>query len=108
MKYFGPFRWGPVAEIEHVSPPEGQLCHYCAEKVTAKDYGFLVPTSSGNEDPEAPYHHECFIRMIVGSAGHIQKRCSCYTNAAPEEDPPGLTKRQAAMLAAGLAGWLHG
>jgi hypothetical protein len=43
-------------------------------------------------------HHECLIRAVVGSVGHQLRRCSCY--GGDEEDPPGLTKREAARLAA--------
>jgi len=42
-------------------------------------------------------HSECLMRSIIGSLGHQLGRCSCY--GGTEEDPPGLTKRQAARAA---------
>jgi hypothetical protein len=44
-----------------------------------------------------PVHYECGLRAALGSLGHQRRRCSCY--GGEEEDPPGLTRRQAAMAA---------
>jgi len=47
------------------------------------------------------FHFACALRASIGSIGHIQKKCSCYVKEGPtEDDPPGLTKRQAARLVA--------
>jgi hypothetical protein len=43
------------------------------------------------------FHEECVIRMVAGSAAHQLGDCAC--NGGTREDPPGLTKRQCAMLA---------
>ncbi len=43
------------------------------------------------------YHNECFIRAIIGSAAHQLEECTCY--GGTREDPPGVTRRQAAILA---------
>jgi len=43
-------------------------------------------------------HLECRLRTIVGSASHLLKKCSCY--GGQWEDPPELSKREAARLAA--------
>lgn len=46
------------------------------------------------------WHHECFIRSVIGSVGHISRKCSCYPgNDEPAGDPPGLNKRDAARAA---------
>lgn len=45
----------------------------------------------------ARYHLECAFRVVVGSVGHILRRCPCY--GGTEDDPPGMTKRQAAQAA---------
>jgi hypothetical protein len=61
------------------------------------------PVLPGEQDPHfhsQPMHKECGIRGVVGSVGHLQKKCSCY--GGTEEDPPGMTKRQAAQAAAAL------
>jgi hypothetical protein len=54
-------------------------------------------------DPQAPnyaqpMHYECGLRAVIGSLGHQRMRCFCH--GGTEEDPPGLTRRQAAMAAA--------
>ncbi len=43
------------------------------------------------------WHHECLFRATVGSAAHILKECSCF--GGEREDPPGMSKREAAKLA---------
>jgi hypothetical protein len=45
-----------------------------------------------------PTHYECGLRGALGSVGHQRKRCSCY--GGDEEDPPNMTRRQAAVAAA--------
>lgn len=47
------------------------------------------------------FHHECSFRQIGGSVGHIRRKCSCY--GGNEDDPPGMTIREAAR--ASLAEW---
>lgn len=44
------------------------------------------------------WHRECLIREDFGSVGHLLKRCPCY--GGTEEDPPGMTDREAARAAA--------
>jgi hypothetical protein len=46
-----------------------------------------------------PVHHACFMRPIIGSVAHLQRRCSCYVRDAEEGDDPALTVRQAAEAA---------
>jgi hypothetical protein len=52
------------------------------------------------------FHRECLIRMVAGSYGHQIGQCSCYGGAL--DDPPGLTTRQAAKVAAALFMFLSG
>jgi hypothetical protein len=67
-------------------------------------------------DERAPmaeaWHRECGIRMILGSVGHLERRCSCFRyNQSKEEscdedpagDPPGMSRREAARAAVALA-----
>jgi hypothetical protein len=64
-------------------------CIYCGETVL-QDINV-----DGNE--RLSIHRECWTRMIVGSVGHQSGRCPCYGGSY--EDPPGMTKREAAQAA---------
>jgi hypothetical protein len=44
-------------------------------------------------------HLNCFMRQTIGSVAHQLKQCRCYVPGSTEEDPPGMTKRQAADAA---------
>lgn len=63
-------------------------CDYCHEEVAPDDRADIV---------NADFHRACLLRCVVGSVGHLRKRCSCY--GGDEDDPPGLTSRQAALAA---------
>lgn len=93
VKWFGT-NWGaPIcSECPQVPVPIGSNCFYCEEPIIETDSGVI----SSNE---LPMHYNCFLRGIVGSVAHLQKRCSCFIPGAHEGDPPGLTKRQAADMA---------
>jgi hypothetical protein len=67
-----------------------QLCSYCDEAIGASDP--VVAISNG------VLHHECAVRMFAGSAAHQLGDCSCC--GGTRHDPPDLSKRAAAQLAA--------
>ena len=90
MKYFGPERFKKPDE-ELVPVPIGETCHHCGEGFLEGDMGEI--DLGGNA-----FHHECTIRLVAGSLGHQRKKCSCY--GGTEEDPEGLSKREAAKEAA--------
>ncbi len=46
---------------------------------------------------QAVLHRECAARSAIGSVGHIERRCSCY--GGDVDDPPGMSKREAAAAA---------
>ena len=103
MYYFGE-NWGaPVCQTTEQKPtPVGQVCYHCGEAIEEGNRGFLMPvvTLPEQEVAEPPFqiiHLECLIRTTVGSLGHLHKKCSCY--GGNEDDPPGMTKRQAAIAA---------
>lgn len=53
-------------------------------------------------------HYACAVRSALGSIGHLQGTCSCYVrDGVAEDDPPGLTKRQAARLVADYVNRQH-
>lgn len=66
------------------------LCPWCDEPVL--DGEELAP---GHRQPT---HYECGLRAAVGSVGHQRGLCWCY--GGTEEDPPWMTRRQAAQAAA--------
>lgn len=71
--------------------PAGQTCIYCEEPIDEGAVAFQYANGPWS-------HRACSIRMLIGSVGHQLGRCYCY--GGTEEDPPGLTRRQAAEQAA--------
>ena len=72
--------------------PTGFLCEYCREPVKVGE-PIYPPNPSG-----LLMHRECAIRATIGSAAHILKECTCY--GGTRHDPPNITLREAARLAA--------
>lgn len=71
-----------------------ETCWHCGELVLiGEEAAYPLQTEEGPRQR----HRECAIRNIVGSVGHIRGTCSC--KGGTEEDPPGMTKRQAAEAA---------
>lgn len=100
MKWFG-HDWG--ADIctpdTHAPTPTGTPCAWCDEPIEADEGGLLIPFLGENvEAVDQPWHIECFGRSITGGVNHRLKKCTCYGGTLPG-DPPGLTKRQAALSA---------
>ncbi len=93
MRFFGE-PWGaPICDdLEQADVPVGQECGWCGEAIVFDDYGLLLPGPI-----EVAYHYPCYMRTIIGSVGHQRKTCSCYGGS--EEDPEGMTSRQAAEAA---------
>jgi hypothetical protein len=67
-----------------------KTCSHCGEEI--KDGEAAMPSHQ--------FHLECFWRGILGSVGHLNKRCSCY--GGTESDPPEMTLREAAKAACAL------
>ena len=63
---------------------------------------FHCEESIGPDDPVHRYpdgdlaHKNCFMRTIIGSVAHIERRCGCYVPDSEENDPEGLTLREVA------------
>lgn len=71
-------------------------CPHCGEAILPWDG--RIPTNDG----ALLFHRECLLRAVVGSVGHQLGRCPCY--GGDEDDPPGMTAREAARAAAELFG----
>jgi hypothetical protein len=97
MRWFGLLPFAACCDDLPRAPiPIGAACAWCEERIAINDHGLIL--SGGVE----PLHHECFIRQVVGSVAHQQRRCSCY--GGHDEDPPDLSRRDAARLA--LLAWM--
>lgn len=94
-KFFGPPGLKREGE-ETVDTPIGAPCVLCDEAIAEGDMGSVYENGGA-------VHYECSMRGVAGSVGHQLGRCSCY--GGTEEDPPGLTPRQAARAAARIFHW---
>ncbi len=106
MEYFGPAPWGPALDNPHedmVKTPENMVCYACKEPIVLGDSGLLMWLVGGPNGLERiANHRECHLRNIVGSVGHQRRACPCF--GGEEEDPPGMSLREAAIAACQLAG----
>jgi hypothetical protein len=64
------------------------ICEYCHEEIRDGELSPVFP---------ARLHRECLIRKIAGSAAHQRGECSC--SGGDRADPPGMSVREAAVLA---------
>jgi hypothetical protein len=87
-------------DIARSQTPVGEPCLRCEEPIAPGDSGYTMPYVAEGGVAERALHRECFLRGVVGSVGHQQRRCSCYGGTL--EDPPGLTRREAAAAAVRL------
>lgn len=97
MMYFGEV-FGCPLDMERIDTPTMAPCARCGEYIRSSDDGFAVPVMG--EPLLAAYHRACFMRGIIGSVAHQEKRCSCFGGTG--EDDPNLTMRQAAEAAVKL------
>jgi hypothetical protein len=98
MRWFGN-DWGAqlCRDLEHVDTPVGEKCAWCGEVLEETDSGVTMPAIS--EKPTiAAFHAECSMRMAVGGVNHQVGNCTCCGGTMPP-DPPGMSKREAALAA---------
>jgi hypothetical protein len=97
--------WGaPVNEGPRVPVPVGMSCSWCAEAIETGDSGVVMPHV---EEPKPgvfvtrirPLHCNCHLRSVIGPLVHVEEQCGCYTSHFTDNDPPGMTRRQAADAA---------
>lgn len=91
--YFGRKYDAPVyKELPRTATPVGEKCMHCEEPFKRGDDGF--------SEASGYVHRACRIRLVLGSVGHQMGRCSCYVKDGTSfEDPPGMTRREAAEAA---------
>ncbi len=66
-------------------------CEHCGEEVLPGEAPEMMPKMQN-------WHRECVLRVVAGSAAHQLGDCMCC--GGRRHDPPGMTKRAAARLAA--------
>lgn len=99
MKLFGQLSARAEGD-EHVETPVGHCCRYCDQPIAADDRGVFVQFFAPDRQSRlVPEHYECFMRQIIGSVAHQERRCSCFG----KQDPPEPNRREAARAA--LAVW---
>jgi hypothetical protein len=69
------------------------LCAYCEEELVQPPHECFYETVL------LDCHEEYAVRMLVGSAAHQLKECSCFVQDGARHDPPGVSPREAAKLA---------
>lgn len=95
-----------VADGRVVEVPVGQPCHWCEEPIQAGDSGVMMASIDVAGKPKpVPLHRECEFRSVIGSVGHLLKKCPCYGGTM--NDPEGMTKREAAIAAWDLFETMH-
>jgi hypothetical protein len=103
MHLFGIHPWGSALDEPPtmVDTPVGRACDWCLELIAAGDSGMVMPLiQPDGEATTSVQHRECHLRQIVGSVGHQECTCSCF--GGDREDPPEMTRRQAAHAAVEL------
>jgi hypothetical protein len=98
IKWFGEAQGRPICD-ERVATPTGRLCSWCDEPIEAADQGVVVPCVVENRLDDTAWHYECWLRQLAGSVAHIRQKCSCFIPGSDENDPPGMTRREAAHAA---------
>jgi hypothetical protein len=99
--YFGePWYELLAQEGIRVEAPVGESCLHCGEAIVAGESGELTTLVTAHGGQVVPLHDCCAVRMRIGSVGHQLGRCSCVGGS--EDDPPGLSVRQAAEAAFSL------
>lgn len=74
-------------------------CFWCGEPVLPEEVATerVFVMDGARRGAMRDRHRECAIRAVIGSVGHQRGKCSCF--GGTEEDPPGMTRREAALAA---------
>jgi len=72
-------------------------CPYCFEPMEPEGRTLTCMSIVGGGTIEIDLHYECGVRVSIGSAAHQLGECSCF--GGTREDPPQMSKREAAKLA---------
>lgn len=95
MRWFGVKAFSLFCASDNKTPtPVGAKCDWCEERIIADDDGYMM-----GFEAVLVWHADCQVRAIIGGANHQIGKCRCCGGSSPP-DPPGLTKREAARMAA--------
>lgn len=98
-RWFGK-AWNPEQlEAVKVPVPLGERCLWCLEGFRVQDSGLRIEVLMPAGRTDAPVHADCFARMTIGGIYHQQCLCTCFGGALGQ-DPPSLSRREAARVAA--------
>jgi hypothetical protein len=65
----------------------GEKCLLCEQAVVEGESGVLLGfIDAEGQGGVAPQHIECFLRSLMGSVAHLERRCTCYGGTVPEQD----------------------
>jgi hypothetical protein len=82
---------------------ETERCIFCEEPIVEGDRRFPIGVMRlENEEPRigvGHVHRECMMRQTLGGVGHHLGKCHCPGGSGEFEDPPEMTKREAAIAA---------
>lgn len=91
---------------KRIKAPVALLCYECNELIGERDKGITTIMLDKESQYCIVFHIECHMVQIVGSVGHQLGKCSCFVkDGTAWEDPPGMTRRQAAKEASDMAAW---
>lgn len=81
-----------------------EKCLHCDEEIGEADAKYPILEArlakTGSMESRTRWlHRECMIREVVGGMAHQLGLCSCNGGIGLDVDPPGVTKRQAALMA---------
>jgi hypothetical protein len=85
-------------EMPRVATPVGKDCLHCDEPIEEGDNGITTIYVGADSTTARALHVECYLRQSIGGVNHIEGRCTCQGGSEPP-DPPGMTKREAAIAA---------
>lgn len=103
IPWFGPEQY-PRSANQRVETPVGEMCLWCTDPIVDGDSGTLQGCIEIDEHNEPigelrAIHAWCMARSVLGSIGHLLKKCTCFVAAGADDsfhDPPGLSTQDAA------------
>lgn len=75
-------------------------CSWCDEPVLSDEpHEMRAHIDANKNESTRPIHRQCAARIALGSVGHQMGLCGCNGGPGTMDDPPNMTKREAADAA---------